>query len=729
MSRQSRSSSGRAAALGRGLLFAHLALGPLVFCTACQEAFEFPKVALLTLTALLLALGLAILPECGIGDVRRAMRDPIHLGVVLLMASAIVSTLSSVSPRTSLFGSPSSYAGLLTVLSYAVLFAATRMLVHTEDQARRLLTAPMVAATVAAAYACVQAVGRDPFVWDQVANVGAWKRPFATLGHATFLAAFLAMTVPLQLAAAGREWAGGRRWWSGMWGGAAILGSAAVVLTLSRGAWLALGVALLVLGAGAVRRRRRTVAVLVGVPLSVTLLLTALAVAGSSWVDPLKARFQEVASLTGRGPIWGAAWAIFREHPLTGCGLDCFPLAFAPHRTPDYWADEWGVTPSRAHDEPLQLLATQGLLGGAAGLVLLFGLTKAGWRALRDGRSELVAALVAFGVTGLFSFTVTACGALFVTLAAVVSRQPRDESRGYIRLPGADRGQPDVASGFIPGEQFPGSATIIAWRLVAAIAAMFAIATLVIRPFQADLACRAGDEALVDNLPEALDLFERAVELAPERPTGWVKLGAGAHRLARASEDSAARHRLLERACAAYAKAVRQVPVCGDFHADLGRALGDLAQYEPALVPQVFAAFDAALARDPENAYFRADACQAALQLGEVARAERCLAPVLEHYPTFGPGFYQLGLLHLAHQRPDLAKADFNRAFHSQWRGDSDGLRRTVYVWGEVCLRTGDAKQAMDLARGGLARWPRSKELLALYERAGRGLSARAAGP
>src|SRR5581483_7087325 len=123
---------------------------------------------------------------------------------------------------------------------------------------------------------------------------------------------------------------------------------------------------------------------LFGVPLLATLVLAALAAIGSAWVEPLTARLREAASLTGRGPIWGAAWQIFREYPLTGCGLDCFPLAFAPHRTPDYWADEWGVTPTRAHDEPLQLLATQGLLGGVAGLVLLFGLVRAGRRALRE---------------------------------------------------------------------------------------------------------------------------------------------------------------------------------------------------------------------------------------------------------------------------------------------------------------------------------------------------------
>src|SRR5262249_25964058 len=154
-------------------------------------------------------------------------------------------------------------------------------------------------------YACLQALGADPLVWDQVANVESWRRPFATLGHATFLAAFLAMAVPLQLAIAGRAWVAGQRWVASVLGGCAALGCAAGVLTLSRGAWLALAVALAVLAVGAVRSGRRRwlfVGLLAGVPALAALVLAGLAVAGSPWVDPLTARLRALTSLTGRGP-------------------------------------------------------------------------------------------------------------------------------------------------------------------------------------------------------------------------------------------------------------------------------------------------------------------------------------------------------------------------------------------------------------------------------------------
>ena len=49
-----------------------------------------------------------------------------------------------------------------------------------------------------------------------------------------------------------------------------------------------------------------------------------------------------------------------------GTGLDTFQIAFADKRTVAYWNLEWNGSPTRAHNEALNILATQGLLGGLA---------------------------------------------------------------------------------------------------------------------------------------------------------------------------------------------------------------------------------------------------------------------------------------------------------------------------------------------------------------------------
>ena len=180
--------------MGRAVLFGHLALSPLVFSRATIEAFECNKVALLLVAAIVLG---ALAPRALAGGPGALAGDPLVLGVALFLASAVVSTLASISPWISLLGAHESNFGLTTLLGYAVLFLATRALCEGLDDARRLLLAPVVAAAGAAVYALVQVAGIDPILYARVAGHGGLVRPFATLGHPNFLAAYLAMALPL----------------------------------------------------------------------------------------------------------------------------------------------------------------------------------------------------------------------------------------------------------------------------------------------------------------------------------------------------------------------------------------------------------------------------------------------------------------------------------------------------------------------------------------------------
>src|SRR5688500_13532386 len=99
---------------GRSLLWLALFATPVVFSRATTEAFEYPKLALVKAAALLFLAGGLLLPRAGGARVR----DPIALGVLASWAAAALSTLFSVSPRTSLFGAEGSFAGLLTLTAF-----------------------------------------------------------------------------------------------------------------------------------------------------------------------------------------------------------------------------------------------------------------------------------------------------------------------------------------------------------------------------------------------------------------------------------------------------------------------------------------------------------------------------------------------------------------------------------------------------------------------------------
>jgi O-antigen ligase/tetratricopeptide (TPR) repeat protein len=425
--------SGYSGPLARGLLLLHLVLCPLIFCQATVEVFEYNKTALLMVVALLLA-GLLLPWLPAVDELRQGMqrcwRDPLLLGLLLFLLSALLSTIFSISPRTSWRGAPDSHAGLKTLLAYGVLFLVTRGCISTGKGARWLLTGSVVAGAGVSTYALIQAAGLDPLTWEQVSLFKDYWRPVSTLGHPTFLGAFLAMILPIQLLFAWEAWRGKH------WGALSVLLLltatllAAVVLTLSRGTWVA------VLAAGAVLLvgwRTRGSSIRIGRVVLALLLTAGLGLAALlivAWATPESPLLQRLGAFTqhdSRRAIWDVAVAIFRDHPWLGCGPDTLQLIYGHYRTHVQWNAEWGMTPVRAHNELLHILATQGLLGLLAAGVFFFGLGRCCWRLWRQGEDRLLSAALMASLAACFvhlmvNFTVAACGTLCVTLCALLSR-------------------------------------------------------------------------------------------------------------------------------------------------------------------------------------------------------------------------------------------------------------------------------------------------------------------
>jgi O-antigen ligase/tetratricopeptide (TPR) repeat protein len=720
----------RSGGLARALLFTLLLLIPLVFSRETVEAFEFNKVTLLHAGALALAALLAI-RLLGARPVPGGWRmDPLALGVLLFVASALVSTLASISPLTSLYGTQESYAGLLTVLAYGILFAATRAVIGGVEDARRLLLAPVVAAAVVGAYAVVQVLRVDPVGYGRISEVTGLVRPFATVGHPNFMAAFLVMAFPLAVEAGRCALANGQRAAAAVFGAIALLAGVGVAASVSRGAWVAFAATLVVLVAGwlAIGERRS------GLALGGVLAATAVAVLGlgaaTGLLAGVLARLREFGQATSRTHIWTAAWAMFREHPVAGVGLDAFQLAFERHRTAAYWLVEWNGSPAKAHNEALHVLATQGALGGLAALVLAAAVAAAAVIAVRRGGDRplavaIAAALAGFAVSELSSFTVAACGTLAVVLAAVLG--PLCSPPAAVAAPGdlrlaATLGVAGLVAAAVYASNVDGAtldaapiravgALVLvvvalaagaaavalerhdapaaargaapewsagAWAAVAVVwlAAGVLAWGFVLRPWEASQATRRGMLLTPHDPARAVAFLERAVALDPPVAFHWVKLGAAAHAEARTARDAAARRRPLDRARAAFERAVELVPVSAFHHANLGRVLADLARDGRARPEDVWPRFDAALARDPANAYFSTDAATAALGLGDRARAARYAAQAAALYPRFALAQSILGHVALADGRAEEAARVLAAARGLDWHGV--GIARAV---------------------------------------------------
>ena len=275
----------------------------------------------------------------------------------------------------------------------------------TARDAQRLILAPVVAAGVAATYALVQVAGLAPILYGRTSGLAGLIRPFATMGHPNFLSAFLAAAVPLVVYALVRALRAGQRGVASVMAAIVIVAGAATAASVSRGAWLALAAAVIVLALGALaigeRRVARAVALVSG---GAVLTLGVLAIVlpagrGIGTLASLAQRVRQFGESASRQAIWQAAWDIFRDHPLIGTGLDTFQIAFADKRTVAYWNLEWNGSPTRAHNEALNILATQGLLGGLAVLLLVIGVVFAARRALRSSDDRLLAVALLAGLS------------------------------------------------------------------------------------------------------------------------------------------------------------------------------------------------------------------------------------------------------------------------------------------------------------------------------------------
>ena len=157
------------------------------------------------------------------------------------------------------------------------------------------------------------------------------------------------------------------------------LGLVAAGFTLSRGSWIGLGLSCLLLVAfGFWRRTLSARHVLAGVTwLLLVLLVLSLITNG---VIILRLTVSDEGSAASRIALMRGAWAIIREHPITGIGLNNYQDTVKSFDVSGEFTES-GYLPI-VHNIFLQVAAETGVLGLAAFLWLLAVLA---WRALRYG--------------------------------------------------------------------------------------------------------------------------------------------------------------------------------------------------------------------------------------------------------------------------------------------------------------------------------------------------------
>ena len=406
-------------------------------------------------------------------------------------------------------------------------------------------------------------------------------------GTPNVLAAFLVLLATVALP---RLWEGDRRSRS-FAVGLAVLVAIDVFLTASRGAWLALAIAVPVtaiawavtrpkgarLPAG-VRLSRRSAGVTIAAAVAAVLIL------GVTLGPVLIARL----SVTGadlRSAFLAASWRMFVAHPLTGIG----PGGWTPARIAFTDASEIDYYIPHAHNLPAQVLAEFGIVGVVASIVVVATLAWMIYRAISSDESSLrlagLAALFACVYLGcqqlvdefiqqpaiLFAFALPIARADALVTAAVGS-SGRSASSGRLLTVGllvavivgaVAALVPERAA--IPYERAVTAANAGEWRDAYRLSSEAVAMDPHLAPYQL---VRGLGAAELGDLPVARDAFAQAARL-DDYPASWLNLAAVQLRMsdpaARASLDEAVR-------------LGRQQPQIAVPAADLYRQLGDPAK-------------------------------------------------------------------------------------------------------------------------------------------------------
>jgi O-antigen ligase len=342
---------------------------PVVFLPSAGDSYILPRTSLVVGGACL-GLGLALV--AGRATDLGRLRWPVIAAALALLAAFVF----SISWPLSLAGSYSRYESLPVRLSYLGLLVTAIWLLRDRLQ-RDWLVAGFVFGTCVASLEGVQQWAADVAF-----------RPDGNLGNANLLAALVAMAFPLAIQRTLRR-------------DAFVLAWAAAVVVLMAGWWvttsrsgafgiLAGATTLVVFGV----RGRALVGALVGsasvIAIGVVALLS----------SPLRVLNNDPPDL--RLHLWGDGLRLIAARPLTGWGEDATGLSFGHFLSSDYASL---VTFDRVHNGPLDVVATQGVLGLVALGSVLVVIFRAAWRQRFNADvAALAGALVGYSVWVFFNF-------------------------------------------------------------------------------------------------------------------------------------------------------------------------------------------------------------------------------------------------------------------------------------------------------------------------------------
>lgn len=539
------------------MLYSLIALVPAVFHPDFYSVFGTPKLLVLRLItlAVLLLWGLKIFLEKQFSYRKSWFNFAVFAYAVVCFAT----TFTSIAFYTSLYGAHGRFLGLVTMLNLLLIPLLVWNFLKDREKIRDLLITGFVVSGILAVYGIFQHFGvwQEQFNWNQ----DPADRVFGTLGHGNHFGAYLGMNFVLGIFLVKEI---KRSWLKILFYAGLAAQTVTIFLTASRGAILAVLLALGLCGLAVLFMKSKTEGfkplkwLVPGFVIMGVIIGGAVVFKDELVKVPLIERTAITVESIGQGKIpdryswWLSAAEMTKDKPFLGYGLSVFRDIYNEYRRLDYETVEEGdqeahITPEAAHNEYLNIAATQGLIGLFLWIAMVFVVfSKTNDRLFGENENGdyyallgLKGALTVYLVQVFFSFGVISTLTVFYVYlgAALALSVPEVKERVFKWMP----------------FKYTVSLVLI---VLAAVGLNFTL-----REAGADYYYKAAlSESARANLEGALDNFVGAISLMPDEYAYRQALGDYALQAAQTADADVTRLDLLLKAVASYDDAVKINP-------------------------------------------------------------------------------------------------------------------------------------------------------------------------
>jgi O-antigen ligase len=328
----------------------------LGFWTTFQDPFNVVKLALILMTAAWLA-GHLITKRNRF--FKTAIKRRLLIFVSIFLFTLVLAIFATENKRVAFIGDNQRNNGFLMYLGLSVILLSAAISIHYKN-IYKLFKAAIFMGGLLAVYGLFQINGVDIVKWNNPYNA-----VISTLGNPNFAAAVMAIIATLSFGTVlNSSFSRIFRIWSLT---VCLASLVAIYFSDARqgliGIIIGFGVYLSIFIHGKSR--------LLGLSFMGVGLITAIfSILGMLQVGPLTS-FLYKGSVTVRGFYWRAGIEMFKNNPIFGVGLDSYGSYFKQYREVGYVLNYgFEITSSNAHNVPIQMFATGGLLVGVAYLLL-----------------------------------------------------------------------------------------------------------------------------------------------------------------------------------------------------------------------------------------------------------------------------------------------------------------------------------------------------------------------